>query len=182
MNNSAATRASPELPSIARTPLAWGPFPLKAIAITSAMNAMFATPLEAGELEFLTQRVMNIFVTDAGLRFSVRLDKDKLRAGNEVAEADVTIAGTEVAEADLTIEGTAYTFLLLATRKEDADSLFFHRQLKTSGDTELGLHIKNFLDGLEPETLPCYRTIDPILRTSLAVADRVEKIRSESST
>ncbi len=133
------------------------------------MNAMFSTPLEAGELEFLTQRVMNIFVTDAGLRFSVRLDKDKLRAGNEATEADVTI------------EGTVYTFLLLATRKEDADTLFFHRQLKTSGNTELGLHVKNFLDGLEPETLPYYRTIDPFLRTSLAVADRAEKIRSRLS-
>ncbi len=166
MNDSAATRASPELPSIARTPLAWVPFPLKAMAITSAMNAMFATPLEAGELEFLAQHVMNVFVTDAGLRFSVRLDQDKLRAGNEVTEADVTI------------KGTVYTFLLLVTRKEDADTLFFHRQLKTSGNTELGLHIKNFLDGLEPETLPYFRTIDPILRTGLALADRVDRIRS----
>ncbi len=166
MNNSAATRISPELPSIARTPLAWVPFPLKAMAITSAMNAMFATPLETGELGFLAQHVMNVFVTDAGLRFSVRLDQDKLRAGNEVTEADVTI------------EGTVYTFLLLATRKEDADTLFFHRQLKTSGDTELGLHIKNFLDGLEPETLPYYRTIDPILRTSLALADTADRIRN----
>ncbi len=143
--------------------------PVKTAVITRAMNAIFSTPLEAGELDFLTQRVMNIFVTDAQLRFSVRLDKDKLRAGNEVAEADVTI------------EGTVYTFLLLATRKEDADTLFFHRQLKTSGNTELGLHVKNFLDGLEPETLPYYRTIDPILRTSLAVADRVDKIRSRLS-
>ncbi len=130
------------------------------------MNAMFATPLEAGELGFLAQRVMNVIVTDAELRFSVRLDQDKLRAGNEVAEADVTI------------EGTVYTFLLLATRKEDADTLFFHRQLKTSGDTELGLHVKNFLDGLEPETLPYHRVIDRILRRSLAVADGVDKIRS----
>jgi len=139
------------------------------MAITSAMNAMFATSLEAGELGFLAQRVMNVFVTDAGLRFSVRLDQDELRAGNEVAEADVTI------------EGTVYTFLLLATRKEDADTLFFRRQLKTSGDTELGLHIKNFLDGLEPETLPYFRTIDPILRTSLALADRLDRIRSRLS-
>jgi len=133
------------------------------------MNAMFAIPLEAGELGFLAQRVMNIFVTDAELRFSVTLDEGKLRAGNEVAQADVTI------------EGAVYTFLLLATRKEDADTLFFHRQLRTSGNTELGLHIKNFLDGLEPETLPYHRTIDPILHRSLAVADRVDKIRSRLS-
>ena len=165
MNNSASSRASPELPSIAKIPLAWVPLPLKAKVIASAMNKMFAKPLEAGELGFLAQRVMNIIVTDAELRFSVRLDQDRLCAGHEVAEADVTI------------EGTVYTFLLLATRKEDADTLFFRRQLKTSGDTELGLYVKNFLDGLEPETLPYHRTIDPILRTSLALADRVERIR-----
>lgn len=130
------------------------------------MNAMFVKLLEAGELEFLAERVMNVIVSDAELRFSVRLDQNKLRAG------------VEASAADLTIEGTVYTFLLLATRKEDADTLFFRRQLKTSGDTELGLYVKNFLDGLEPETLPYHRTIDAVLRKSLAVADRVDKFRS----
>ncbi|MCK5326645.1 MAG: SCP2 sterol-binding domain-containing protein [Woeseiaceae bacterium] len=166
MSNSESTGRSPELPTIARKPLAWVPLPVKAKAITSAMNAMFAMPLQEGELDFLAGRVMNVFVSDAELRFSVRLDEGRLRAG------------TEVAEADLTIEGTVYTFLLLATRKEDADTLFFRRQLKTSGDTELGLYVKNFLDGLEPETLPYHRTVDRILRRSLAVADGVDKIRS----
>ncbi len=166
MTNSASNGPSPELPSIAKKPLAWIPLTIKAGAITGAMNAMFAELLDAGELEFLAERVMNVIVSDAGLRFSVRLDQNKLRAG------------VEASEADLTIEGTVYTFLLLATRKEDADTLFFRRQLKTSGDTELGLYVKNFLDGLEPETLPYHRTIDPILRRSLTVADGVDKIRN----
>lgn len=165
MKNYVSNSASPELPIIARKPLAWLPSALKVRAISKAMNVMFAAPLAAGELGFLAQRVMNVFVSDAELRFSVRLDQSILRAG------------TEVAEADLTIEGTVYTFLLLATRKEDADTLFFRRQLKTSGDTELGLYVKNFLDGLEPEALPYHRTIDSILGRSLAVADRVDKIR-----
>ena len=133
------------------------------------MNVLFAAPLEAGELEFLAGRVMNVVVSDAELRFSVRLDQDRLRAGAEVSEAD------------LTIEGTVYTFLLLATRKEDADTLFFRRQLKTSGDTELGLYVKNFLDGLEPESLPHHRIIDSILHKSLAIADGVARIRSRFS-
>jgi len=166
MTNSASNEPSPKLPSIARKPLAWIPLPITAKAITGVMNAMFATPLEAGELEFFAERVMNVIVSDAELRFSVRLDQNKL------------CAGAEASDADLTIEGTVYTFLLLATRKEDADTLFFRRQLKTSGDTELGLYVKNFLDGLEPETLPYHRAIDPILRRSLAIADGVDKIRS----
>jgi predicted lipid carrier protein YhbT len=69
----------------------------------------------------------------------------------------------------------------LTTRKEDAHTLFFRRQLKTTGDTELGLHVKNFLDGLEPETLRYHRAIDPILRRSLAFADGFDKIRSRLS-
>jgi len=169
MTNSASKGASPELPSIARKPLAWVPMPIKVQAITRALNTLFALPLAARELEFLHRRVMNVFVSDAGLRFSVTLAQDKLRAGIEGSAAD------------LTIEGTVYTFLLLATRKEDADTLFFRRQLKTSGDTELGLHVKNFLDGLEPETLPYHKIIDPILRRSLAVADGVDKIRNRLS-
>ena len=138
----------------------------KTRTITNAMNAMFAMPLETGELEFLDQRVMNVVVSDADLRFSVRLDRDKLKAGREAAGAD------------LTIEGSVYTFLLLASRKEDADTLFFRRQLKTSGDTELGLHIKNFLDGLEAETLPYHRAVDRVLRGGLTLADRFDKIRN----
>ncbi len=146
--------------------MAWVPVAIKVRAIASAMNTMFAVPLAAGELGFVAERVINIVVSDAELRFSIRLDENQLRAGKEAPDAD------------LTIEGTVYTFLLLATRKEDADTLFFRRQLKTSGDTELGLYVKNFLDGLEPETLPYHRAIDPILRKSLAVADRIDKIRS----
>jgi len=165
MNNFVSSGRSPELPTIVRRPLAWVPIAVKVNAITSAMNAILALPLQEGELDFLAGRVMNVFVSDAELRFSVSLDQGKLRAG------------TAVSKADLTIEGTVYTFLLLATRKEDADTLFFRRQLKTSGDTELGLHVKNFLDGIEPETLPYHRTIDPMLRGSLAVAEGVERIR-----
>jgi len=166
MNNIESTSRSPELPSIARKPLAWVPLPLKAKVITSAINTMFEIPLQEGELSFLADRVMNVFISDAELRFSIRLDDGKLQAG------------TEASDADLTIEGTVYTFLLLATRKEDADTLFFRRQLKTSGDTELGLHVKNFLDGIEPETLPYHRTIDIVLRKSLSIADGVDRLRS----
>jgi len=138
---------------------------LKAGAIARALNTLFAVPLKEGELEFLDQRTMNVVISDAGLEFSVILSNGRLRAGGPAANADLTIAGT------------VYTFLLLATREEDADTLFFRRHLKTSGDTELGLYVKNFLDGLEPETLPYHQIIDPIFRTGLLVADRVEEIR-----
>ena len=50
---------------------------------------------------------------------------------------------------DLAITATAQDFVLLATRKEDPDTLFFSRRLIVEGDTELGLVAKNTLDAIE---------------------------------
>lgn len=50
---------------------------------------------------------------------------------------------------DVSIAGTLEDFMLLATRKEDPDTLFFNRRLCIEGDTETGLYLKNLLDALE---------------------------------
>lgn len=50
---------------------------------------------------------------------------------------------------DVRIKGKLEEFWLLASRKEDPDTLFFHRRLAIEGDTATGLHIKNLLDSLE---------------------------------
>jgi predicted lipid carrier protein YhbT len=55
--------------------------------------------------------------------------------------------------AELTISATARDFMLLLTRREDPDTLFFSRRLVSEGDTELGLSVKNLLDAVDPETV-----------------------------
>ena len=50
---------------------------------------------------------------------------------------------------DVRISGTLHDFLLLATRREDPDTLFFNRRLNIEGDTATGLHVKNLLDALD---------------------------------
>lgn len=153
---------SPQLPAIARIPLAVIPSPLKARAIAGMLNRVFAESLAAGELDFLSQRTVNVVVSDAVTRFSVTLDTGRF------------IVGPGLAEADLEVEGTMHTFLLLASGSEDPDALFFNRLLKTSGDTELGLYVKNFLAGIEPDSLPGHRFVDPTLRRILVVVDWIE--------
>ncbi len=54
---------------------------------------------------------------------------------------------------DLTISATARDFLLLLSRREDPDTLFFSRRLVSEGDTALGLTVKNLLDALDPEAV-----------------------------
>jgi len=164
--NSIAEDKHPELPALARLPLQYAPNKLKSFVISRALNTLFATPLAEDELEFLNGRRMNVCIIDAGLSFSVTLENSRLQVNRAVSEPD------------LSIEGTIYTFLLLGTRREDSDTLFFRRRLKTQGDTELGLYLKNFLDGLEPETLPLHRILDPLMQKSLSLADRYQRLSS----
>ena len=62
---------------------------------------------------------------------------------------------------DLSIRASARDFLLLLTRREDPDTLFFSRRLVSEGDTELGLTVKNLLDSLDPEAV--FRRLPPPL-------------------
>ena len=50
---------------------------------------------------------------------------------------------------DVRISGNLMEFWLLASRREDPDTLFFNRRLAIEGETEAGLHIKNLLDGMD---------------------------------
>jgi len=54
---------------------------------------------------------------------------------------------------DVHIQGDLKTFLLLATGKEDPDSLFFSRHLSLEGNTEDGLYIKNLIDAMDFDTM-----------------------------
>lgn len=78
-----------------------------------------------------------IRVRDAGIAFHFTLGADGLMARQSVSQPD------------LTISASAQDFVLLALRKEDPDTLFFSRRLVMEGDTELGLLVKNTLDGME---------------------------------
>jgi len=50
---------------------------------------------------------------------------------------------------DARISGTLANFWLLASRREDPDTLFFNRTLSLEGDTATSLYLKNLLDSLD---------------------------------
>ncbi len=138
----------PIIPRLPRLPRFPGPLalPLRLIpgrahsaVLVTLLNRLFAPELADGELEFLDQRTMLIQVTDIGLSYHITLVDGRLQAAGDNSSHD------------LSIEGSTYDFLLLATRREDADTLFFNRRLRLGGDTELGLYVKNYLDSLELE-------------------------------
>jgi len=69
--------------------------------------------------------------------------------------------------------------LQLATGTEDSDTLFFRRHLKMTGDTELGLFIKNFLEGISIDTLPLQPALGMGLNLGLRVADTTARLRQK---
>lgn len=133
------------LPPPARlsTPLRWTlPAPLLRVLLRSMTLRVMAGPLAAGRLDDLQGRRLGVEVTDLKLRWVVVIGTRDLH---------VQVPG---AEAESTVRGSATDLLLLASRLEDADTLFFQRRLQLVGDTELGLLVRNLLDQLPWETIP----------------------------
>jgi predicted lipid carrier protein YhbT len=142
-----------KIPRFLTFPLRFIPPMVPNTALVTLLNRILAEPLREGELDFLRRRVLLIRVSDAQLDFCLTLIGDRL------------VARHHKQSHDLCIEGTAYDFLLLATRREDPDTLFFNRRLRLDGSTELGLYVKNFLDSLEPQELlgPLFKHLEHAL-------------------
>ncbi|MCW8883088.1 MAG: SCP2 sterol-binding domain-containing protein [Sedimenticola sp.] len=137
MSNATNIPENPHLPAPLALPLSLVPSTSYSSIMVKVLNKLFAPELADGELDFLNEKVMRVDVVDARLSFSITLRNGSLCAAGKNQPHD------------LSIEGSIYDFLLLATRREDADTLFFNRRLRLGGDTELGLYVKNFLDALE---------------------------------
>lgn len=122
-------------PLLRRLPPAW-----PGRALEPAVQHLLAAPLREGQLDFLAGRRLGITVSDLGIGWVFELRDGRLRATAEPAEA--------------TVRGRATDLMLLASRLEDADTLFFQRRLELTGDTELGLTARNLLDRLPWESVP----------------------------
>ena len=97
-------------------------------------------------LEPLLGKTVLLEASDLGTRVRVAYDGNRFKAYVGSAPADVTI------------RSTASGFLALALRREDPDTLFFTRRLVMTGDTELGLVVKNALDAIDWSRLPMPRS------------------------
>lgn len=114
---------------------------LQHLVLQRVANRLFAQPLEEGAFDLLEGRWLRLEVRDLGVGWCVTRVPGGLRL-------------VERPRASVTIRGDWRDFLLLASRHEDPDTLFFRRRLVIEGDTELGLAVKNLLDSLDPEHLP----------------------------
>ncbi len=116
------------------------------------LNCLLADAIQAGDLDFLIARRVRIRITNLSFEFDIGFSGQRITLDRSLADAD------------LYISGGSYEYLLLASRSEDADTLFFQRRLQTEGDTELGLEVKNFLDGQDLSGRPVQQLIETGLK------------------
>ena len=111
------------------------------LLFVTGLNLIVAQHLPPDVRHQLAGKSLRIRVTDAQLVFDFAWRQSRFAPCRHAGEPDLTIAAS------------LRDFLLLAQRKEDPDTLFFSRRLAMQGDTELGLLIKNTLDGIDAALL-----------------------------
>lgn len=109
-----------------------------AFALATALNQFLLPKLPADARAALSDRPVEVAVTDLGLKLALQLD----RRGFALAPAGVRPV--------LRIAAGSMAFWRLLRGVDDADRLFFERALVMEGDTEMGLVLKNTLDAIGP--------------------------------
>ncbi|MCA6063728.1 ubiquinone anaerobic biosynthesis accessory factor UbiT [Thalassolituus marinus] len=119
------------------------PSSVQKAVISKMLNRILKPEIKSGDFSFLDKRVARIEIPDLDFCFSVTSDAKKLQVNIPAKAEEVRL------RADL------QSILDIVNRNADPDTLFFHRRLLITGDTELGLEIKNLLDRIDPaERLP----------------------------
>jgi predicted lipid carrier protein YhbT len=100
------------------------------------LNVVLHDVLNGPDLDPARNKLVRVDIPDVGLGLSYR-----------VHDTGVAATGNEVP--DVTITADSDALWSLVTGREDADMLFFSRRLVMTGDTELGLLIRNTLDAID---------------------------------
>jgi predicted lipid carrier protein YhbT len=114
------------------------------IALVAGLNAALKLNLlPEDSLSLLEDKLFRVRVNDTGGEASYTYRNGMFRP---VFRPD--------REPDLAFAASLSAYLQLLARQEDPDTLFFNRELEITGDTELGLVVKNMLDAVEWPSLP----------------------------
>lgn len=115
-----------------------------ALVLVTGLNAALKMKLlPESELALLEKKLFRVRVNDTGGEATYTYRNGLFRPVFQPAR-----------EPDLAFAANLSAYLQLLSRQEDPDTLFFNRELEITGDTELGLIVKNMLDAVEWPSLP----------------------------
>ena len=159
LKNKLAKQLMTVLPKVVKT-LPDPPFFLQKKIGEKVLQNLMSEQIEMGEFDFLEEKWLELKINDIGLSFYLSFENEQLTLSDQIQQADVTFSGD------------SKEFILLASRSEDPDTLFFQRRLVIEGDTELGLYIKNVIDGIDFENWPVW--LNRIIQQVAAVVELAE--------
>ncbi|MFT7559597.1 MAG: putative lipid carrier protein YhbT [Flavobacteriales bacterium] len=113
------------------------PFVVEKHSLELCLKRVFHEAIAMDELDFWQGRFLAIHIVDLNKRWVIEATPTGFCVYDSKQKSEATISGN------------LKEFALLAMRKEDPDTLFFHRRLNIEGDTELSLGVKNLIDGLD---------------------------------
>ncbi|TGG92917.1 hypothetical protein E4656_12405 [Natronospirillum operosum] len=151
---------------ILRQSLRHMPVPLFTRLLADSANRLLRPQLQNGELAFLQGQHWEITLTDIPMTFYLTLGQHQRLVVTRTPQ-----------EPDVAFRGPLESFLVLTLQWEDPDTLFFNRRLMVSGNTELGLEIKNFMHGLEATEVlpePVYRILAALYRALTGLTPAAE--------
>lgn len=143
-------------PSRLLRPLRWLPPRAVETPVALACNHLLREAIAEGELDGLQDRALHVELHDPRLDLRFTLCRGRIRPA--------PIGWAPAA----TIRARVDDLLLVLDQRVDPDTLFFRRRLRVSGDTALGLTVKNLLDGIDPGNLP-----PPLRRVLHEIADAI---------
>ncbi|MBA1147905.1 SCP2 sterol-binding domain-containing protein [Ectothiorhodospiraceae bacterium WFHF3C12] len=97
-------------------------------------------PLADGDLDELEGQTVRVEIHEPRLDLSLTVERGRIMPSRSAPA--------------VTIRAQAEDLLLVAAQRLDPDTLFFQRRLSMSGDTALGLVVKNVLDTVAAAGLP----------------------------
>ncbi len=105
--------------------------------LSHSFNHLLKGQSFSSRLEQLQGKRLWLTITDTGNTWRFRIQDGRFLPDHLQSDPEIHISGK------------LNHFLLLATRNEDPDTLFFARQLSMEGNTEDGLYLKNMIDAME---------------------------------
>lgn len=125
------------------------PRPVQQQLVARLLQQVLEEAIEDGDLECLEGNWLEVHVTDANSSWYFSLQQDKLQVHTQEPLNFQVVTNSRIA-------GGSSDLLRMLSRQQDPDTLFFQRRLELSGDTELGLEVRNVLDAVDTDELPAY--------------------------
>ena len=142
--NASLSRGALRLPALPPPPAALRkvierlPLEPPSFMLSLVLNRVLLPRLDVAAREALAGQIVEVCVIDFGVRCRLVLDAHGFAPARSAGGARLRVAAP------------AQAFWRLAAGEEDADTLFFERELVMEGDTEYGLLLKNTLDAIGP--------------------------------